>query len=293
MLTLAHEGSLTKALESCGTRPLGSALVYNLHEPALESVCAAIEASIESPWCPLVLAVGTVAIGAVAERLGRNVWGRAAVLVRQSIMSLDFREIEAVIAARTAPDRAAVVSYVTERAGPVLSAAVAQAVEGSPAWTSTLRRQLGRLRAPSPQHWFNLVRLVNLLHFDGSVSSRTLEGVALSIGMAPRTLSSWCARYLHCSWPEARRRLGWEWMVETMLRDPPPSPPRRSTSRPQTSRSSESKRPSFGLAGQSVVSPHCDPPPPRCILSRAGFPAIPGLPCPDLPPSGVGRSSSA
>jgi hypothetical protein len=72
---------------------------------------------------------------------------------------------------------------------------------------------------PSPQHWVNLFRLSTYLASSLDPRGRTLEQIALESKSAPRTLSGWCAKYLRLSWPEARRRLGWEWIFEVVLRE--------------------------------------------------------------------------
>lgn len=215
--TVAYRGKLSSALGCGRALPFGSALIHFLQEPALESLCAALEASMDAPWCPVILAVATAAMATVAERLVETLRWRAVVLVHHEGESLLFPRIEAVIAGRCVPNRAAVVRYVAERSGPALGALVARATEGRQTWNSALRRQLCGCGAQSPQHWFNLLRLAKLLHSADSRSAPSLEAAALEVGMAPRTLSGWCAKYLRCSWPEARSRLGWEWMVETML----------------------------------------------------------------------------
>lgn len=198
-------------------RPLGSALVVCLGEQALVDLSIAVKQHARTPWCPLVLAAreppdpGTLSgLGLDAPRLGT-----IDLPIDQDRPSVV--EVSLAVSRRGAPDPACFRRYVAERCGAAAADAAAAALEGSFRWTSGLRRQLDRLGMPSPQHWLNLFWLTHYLSAAAPEDGRTLEQVALEYGRAPRTLSWWCAKYLRCSWPEARRRLGWEWILESAI----------------------------------------------------------------------------
>ncbi len=215
---LAHGNKLIDlASELGGAHPLGSALVVRLGGHPLADLAVAVQEHTRSPWCPLVLAghappdLGTLSgLGLDGQRVGT-------IDLSTDQAEPSISDVYLAISHRGAPDPDSFRRYVSARSGSVVAEAVGEAVEGSCRWSSGLRRRLARLGMPCPRHWLNLYWLTTYLCTAKEEGDMTLEQVALDFGRAPRTLSWWCAKYLRCSWPEARRRLGWEWVLESMI----------------------------------------------------------------------------
>jgi len=199
--------------------PLGSALICLLDENPLRALAEVAYVRQQSPWCPVVIATDEpIMVGSLHPL--RDCLGNCVVVAYSQGGALP-----AVDAIRGAIGKRGVISsptglveYVRRRATEAVANAVNECIGGAGHWTPGLRRRLGRLHLPSPQHWLNLFTLTKYLAAAAYPRHRTLEQVALEHNRAPRTLSSWCARYLRCSWPEAQRRLGWERAVEVFLR---------------------------------------------------------------------------
>ena len=198
-------------------RPLGSALVVRLSGSPLADLSIALQEHTRSPWCPLVLAGNAPPDPGMLSALGLHGHRIGSIDLCADHAEPSIGDVRVAISQRGAPDLESFRSYVAARSSAAVAAAVGEAVDGSCEWSSGLRRRLGRLGMPSPQHWFNLFWLTTYLCMAKQEGGMTLEQVALDCGRAPRTLSCWCARYLRCSWPEARRRLGWEWGLESMI----------------------------------------------------------------------------
>lgn len=198
-------------------RPLGSALVVCLGEQPLDDLSDAVQEHARAPWCPLVLAARVPPDPRTLSGLGLDAPRLGIIQLSVDQDEPSIAEVSLAVSRRGAPDPACFRRYVAERCGAAAADAAGAALEGSFRWTSGLRRQLDRLGMPSPQHWLNLFWLANYLTLAGQEGGKTLEQVALEYNRAPRTLSWWCAKYLRCSWPEARRRLGWEWMLEPAI----------------------------------------------------------------------------
>lgn len=218
-LFLAHGGSISPVSALDGAPfPLGAALAFDLRQINLNVLADAFQAHARSPWCPMAVVLPDGASETTLESI-RPDWRCLATLpIRSEGMWPEFGAVSAAVARRGPPDRHAVIRYIGSRAGEHLAREVATSLEGSDAWSAGLRRRLGRLDMPSPQHWVNLFRLATHLASSTHPRGRTLEQIALESNCAPRTLSGWCAKYLRKSWPEARRRLGWEWIFELVLR---------------------------------------------------------------------------
>jgi hypothetical protein len=222
---MTRDGRLVPLSTLGGTeRPLGAALVCSLNGSILDGLANAFREHAVSPWCPLVLAAPIVICETALQQLCPAASRTATILLEHEGTAPTHDEVRAAVGRRGRPTHADITDYVRLRTDEGLARAVERALEGSVAWSAGLRRYLGRMHVPSPQHWFNVFHLTRYLASAADPESRTLEQVALEFNRAPRTLSSWCAKYLRCSWPEARRRLGWEWMVEAVLREIPRSP---------------------------------------------------------------------
>lgn len=219
-LFLAHDGKLSPVTAVDGAPfPLGAAVACDLRQTSLDGLADASRAHSRSPWYPMAVVLPDGASATILEPI-RPDWGRLATLaIRSEDMLPTYGAVSQAVAQRGPPDRNAVTRYIRSRAGERLARAVAMALEGSDAWSAGLRRCLGRLDMPSPQHWANLFRLATHLASSTHPRGRTLEQIALESNCAPRTLSGWCAKYLRKPWPEARRRLGWEWAIEVFLRE--------------------------------------------------------------------------
>lgn len=219
-LFLAHDGKLSPVIAVDGLPfPLGAAFACDLRQTSLNVLADALRAQAHSPWCPLAVVLPDGVSETILEPIHPD-WGRLVTLaVRSEDILPTYAAVSQAVARRGPPDRHAVIRYIRSRADEHLARAVAQSFEGSNAWTTGLRRRLGRLDMPSPQHWVNLFWLSTYLASSTHPRGKTLEQVALESNSAPRTLSGWCAKYLRQSWPEARRRLGWEWIFEVVLRE--------------------------------------------------------------------------
>lgn len=222
-MLIAYEGRLVPLSTLAGIeRPLGTALVCSLDGSILDGLANGFREHAGSPWCPLVLAAPFAIRETALQQLGPGAFRTATIVLDHERIAPTHDEVRAAIDRRGTPTRADIRDYVRLRTEDGLARAVDGALKGSVAWSAALRRYLGRLNMPSPQHWLNVFHLANYLLSAARPEGRTLEQVALEFNRAPRTLSSWCAKYLQCTWPEARQRLGWEWMVEAVLREIPP-----------------------------------------------------------------------
>jgi hypothetical protein len=208
-------------------RPLGAALVCCLDGRVLDGLAVAFHEHRHSPWCPLVLATHAAVHEETLDDLRPDTCRISTILLDHDRATPTFDEVRAALAQHGPPTPTDMVGYIGLRTDEGLARTVSEALEGPSSRTSALRRRLAGLGVPSPLHWLNLFQLTTYLSVAEHPCRKTLEQVALAFNKAPRTLSAWCANYLQCTWPEARRRLGWEWMVETMLREVPPPPPRK------------------------------------------------------------------
>lgn len=219
MLLLAHNGNvLPLGSRLGGERPLGAALVGRLDGSILDGLATALGAHSLSPWCPLVLSAHVALPERALRELRPDTGGIVTLYLEPDREQPTFDEVRAVVGRRGPPSVEEVVDYVARRTQDGLAGLVRQALNGADSWTSALRRRLNVQHAPSPQHWSNLLSLATYLSAAEYPHPRTLEQVALEFDRAPRTVSAWCARYLDCTWPEARNRLGWEWVIELALR---------------------------------------------------------------------------
>jgi hypothetical protein len=228
MLLLAYDRQVLPLGSKSGSElPLGAALVSCLDASILDGLAAAFHEHARSPWCSLVLTTRDDLREDTISDLRRDVGRITSIRLDPDRDAPTFDEVRTAIGRREPPSAAEVADYVARRTHDDLANAVAEALKGSNAWSSALRRRFGRLEAPSPQHWVNLYSLATYLSAAEYPGPRTLEQIALDFNRAPRTVSSWCAKYLGCSWPEARKRLGWEWVIETAVRavdlTPPPA----------------------------------------------------------------------
>lgn len=215
---LAHQDELVDLASGMGgAHPLGSALVVRLAEHPLADLSVAVQEHARAPWCPLVLAGHAPPGSGTLTGLGMD--GQRVGIIDLSIdqEKPSILDVSLAISQRGDPDPDSFRRYVAARSGNAVAEAVGEALVGPSRWSSGLRRRLDRLDMPSPQHWLNLFLLTNYLTVAGQKGGRTLEQVALDDSRAPRTLSWWCAKYLRCTWPEARRRLGWEWVLESAI----------------------------------------------------------------------------
>ena len=219
-LFLAHGGRISPVTVVDGAPlPFGAALTCDLRQTSLNGLADAFRAHALSPWCPLAVVLPDGVSETILEAIRPDWGGLATLAVRSEDILPTYGAVSAAVARRGPPDRHAVIQYIRSRADERLARAVCESLDGPTAWSAALRRRLGRLAMPSPQHWVNLFRLSTHLASAMAPQSKTLEQIALESNSAPRTLSGWCAKYLRLSWPEARHRLGWEWIFEVVLRE--------------------------------------------------------------------------
>lgn len=225
-MLVATDGQVLPLASGPGSeRPLGAALVARLDGRILDGLATAFHQHAQSPWCPLVLATHAAMCEETLVDLRPDTCRISTVRLEPDRTSPTFDEIRAALAQRGPPTPTDMVTYVGLRTDEGLAGAVAESLDGSSAWSATLRRRLARLDMPSPQHWMNLFQLTIYLSAAVQPEGKTLEQVAIEFDRAPRTLSGWCGKYLQCTWAEARRRLGWEWAVEAALRGTAYVPP--------------------------------------------------------------------
>ncbi len=79
----------------------------------------------------------------------------------------------------------------------------------------TLRDRLSRFGSFGSHCWRAVGSLARLAT---KQEGGSVEGLATSAGVGPRTLRSWVRRYLDVSMAEFRSRIGWEWVIERALR---------------------------------------------------------------------------
>ncbi len=201
--------------------PLGALLIADLATgiPALAEAVVSLRAS---PWCPLVLLVSDRRIAAQSLAAFEAVPGIFAVLYAADRPALPLGQRSlAAVRRRPVPTRTAIALWIGQRLGrPDVAGTVTAcfhcAADSQP--PRTLTRRLQELGCFEVRDWRGLARLAQLLAARGYWPPASLESTALEAEIDPRTLRRWLRLATDLPWPDACRRPGWEWILESALR---------------------------------------------------------------------------
>jgi hypothetical protein len=207
--------------------PFGSVLVSNVRVDIV-ALAEACSLNSNAPWCPIAAIVPPGQ--SVDPRVLSAFEPRHGAIVQVSAEWPDIiDDPSSVLYAarqRPPPPAAALAQYVRHRTGRAdisssLEACLESGLSDRPqhlcGHRSTLSRHLSRFGPLKPRDWTAIGHLVQALCPVTPLQSPTVEAVALSTGLDPRTLRARLRRYCGCGYPQARLRLGWEWILEAAL----------------------------------------------------------------------------
>jgi AraC-like DNA-binding protein len=207
--------------------PLGSVLVCNL-EGDVAALWEAYSLSCQAPWCPVSVVVppGQVIDARVLSAFEPRRGVMVQVTAEWSRVRADPSLLRGWFRARALPTAVEVGEYVRRRPrrsriSDSLETCLAVGLDAgnrsAPRHRSTLARHLSTFGPLKPHDWTAIGHVVRAV-CSAAHRAHTVEGVALSAGLDPRTLSSRLRRYCGCSYNQTRTRLSWEWIVELALR---------------------------------------------------------------------------
>jgi hypothetical protein len=207
---------------------LGSVLVCNL-EADIVALAEAYSCHSRWPWCPILVVV--------PPRLGLDVRVLEAFEPRSGAVvpflsewasvESDLRSLKDAVRDRARPSGWMLAKYVRRRTrrksidralDMCLAAGLSPRENGLMSHRSTLGRHLKDFGPLKPHDWLAVGHLVHTHLAATSSGCRTVEAAALRVGVDPRTLRRRLLRYCGCDYMQSRMRLGWEWLLESVLR---------------------------------------------------------------------------
>lgn len=200
---------------------IGALLIADLVQgiPALAEAVIGLRAS---PWCPLVLLLPDRRIAGQTLAAFEPVPGIFATLYAADRPGLPLgQRSQAAVRRRPVPQPTALASWIERRLGQPGVASTLTACfhcEAGAQPPRTLTRRLQELGSFEVRDWRGLAQLARLLAARGHWPPASLESTAFEAGIDPRTLRRWLRLATELSWPEATRRPGWEWILESALR---------------------------------------------------------------------------
>ncbi len=221
-MTLLQLEPATERIAPAGPTPAMGALLIADLAPGIPALAEALASLRASPWCPLVLLVPDRRVAGQVLAGFEPVPGIFATLYPADRPALPLAQRSvAAVRRRPVPRLSILASWLEHRMGKpgvasALTACFHCETTVQPGRTLTRRLQeLGRLEV---RDWRGLARLAQLLAAGGHWRPASLESTALEAGIDPRTLRRWLRLATPLSWPEATRRPGWEWILESALR---------------------------------------------------------------------------
>lgn len=221
MTLLQLEPAIERIAPAGPTPAIGALLIADL-APGIPALAEALTSLRASPWCPLVLLIPDRRIAGQVLAAFEPVPGIFATLYAADRPGLPLGQRSlAAVRRRPVPQLTLIAAWLEHRLGrrgvaSTLTACFQYEAGGQPPRTLTRRvRELGPYEV---RDWRGLARLAQLLAAGGHWPPASLETTALDAGIDPRTLRRWLRLATSLSWPEATRRPGWEWMLESALR---------------------------------------------------------------------------
>lgn len=221
-MTILQMEPATERITPAGPPPaIGALLIADLSAgiPALAEAVISLRAA---PWCPLVLLVPDRRIAAQSLAAFEPVPGILATLYATDRPGLPLAQRSlAAVRRRPVPNRATIARWIEQRLGRTgvagtLTACLHCTADSQP--PRTLTRRVQELGCFEVRDWRGLARLAQLFAARGYWPPASLESTALEASIDPRTLRRWLRLATDLPWPEATRRPGWEWVLESALR---------------------------------------------------------------------------
>jgi hypothetical protein len=201
--------------------PLGSVLAIDLVS-GQQVTRDVLTAESCAPWCPPVLlsGPGPFGFGALEAVLGLS---GTVTLVAQRVEAPEacINPLLDAVRRRPVPTPLELGQYVVRRTGfesllPTLELCFGpfEPRPGPALVRSTINRRLKQAGALSAHDWAAVSRVIGVMRAPGGC----VDALACDNGMDPRTLRAHLQRYAGVSVREARERVGWEWLLESVLR---------------------------------------------------------------------------
>jgi len=195
--------------------PLGAILIADLHG-GLSAVVEAGERLAKEPWYPVVMVTSSTLDHTTAALVQH--YGLGESVIRSEDGTLDPERLVAAVRSRPTPNAARVGSYVATRTERldlqgILTDAFVRGLshETEAAHSrSTLSRRLGGFGPLKARDWSALGKMIAFL-----TAPRGTRGTTR---FDPRSIKTHVQNYTSLSLAEAQRYVGWEWIVETVLR---------------------------------------------------------------------------
>lgn len=221
MTLLQMEPASERIVPAASTPQLGALLIADL-SPGIPALAEALASLGAAPWCPLVLLVPDRRIAGPVLATFEPVPGIFATLYAADRPALPLAQRSlAAVRRRPVPQLGIIATWIERRLGRAGVAGTLTACFHCAAGVQpprTLTRRIHELGPFEVRDWRGLARLAQLLAARGHWPAVSLESAALESGIDPRTLRRWLRLATDLSWPEATRRPGWEWAVESALR---------------------------------------------------------------------------
>ena len=204
-------------------RPVpGSILIADL-DGGIPALADAVLQQRDAPWCPLVLRLAEPHFPARAIVPFEPVPGSFALLYPGDFDWLPPTErIRRAVARRPVPALPVIARWLELRLGrPGLAMTLGACFSDGKVPRRPARTLTRRIQAIGPlevRDWRGLARLAQLAVTPGPWRSASLETTALDAGIDPRTLRRWLRLCTDLSWSTFVARVGWEWVLESALR---------------------------------------------------------------------------
>lgn len=220
-MTLLQLEPATERIAPAGPAPaLGALLIADL-APGIPALAEALVSLRAAPWCPLVLLVPDRRVAGQVLAAFEPVPGIFATLYAADRPALPLAQRSvAAVRRRPVPQLTVLAAWLEHRLGKPGVASTLTACFHCEAGVQpgrTLTRRLQELGRFEVRDWRGLARLAQLVAAGGHWPPASLESTALEAGIDPRTLRRWLRLATALSWPEATRRPGWEWILESAL----------------------------------------------------------------------------
>ncbi len=198
---------------------LGTLLCADLTE-GIPALARALGAHAISPWAPLVVQLPDRRIPAATLAAFEPVPGTWAFLYPGDFAHLSLEQrVIAAVRHRPVPTNASIARWVELRLGvPEAGLIMRDCLHASGCRhpTRTLTRRMRALGPFEVREWRGLAELARIVA--GLAHGLTLEAQAYLAGLDPRTLRRWLRLATDLRWMEVSRRVGWEWLLESALR---------------------------------------------------------------------------
>lgn len=200
----------------------GAVLVADL-STGIPTLASAVRVHRTALWCPLVAGLADRSVPAGCLAAFEVVPGAFAPLYPNDFSAFSFpeRALRAV-ARRPTPHTTTIALWIEHRLALPGTASTLSACFGDDCDTlrppRTLTRRVRALGPLEVRDWRGLARLVRIVTTAVPPDHGSLEAAAFTAGVDPRSLRRWLRLATELSWPEVMARVGWEWILEMVLR---------------------------------------------------------------------------